>query len=138
MFLKTVTIKEAMYLSDTAWGAIKPETIKNCWTKALGGPITEDNAEEDEHEDFLGFSPELREAEKKLMTAVNSSVPIQEILVAWFTIDDDVPVASSILAKENNQDVEEDPVPVPPTRTADDAVKGLEVALEYYEHVGTK
>ena len=58
MFLKTVTIKEAMYLSDISWGAIKPETIKNCWTKALGGPITEDNAEEDEHEDFLGFSPE--------------------------------------------------------------------------------
>ena len=55
MFLKTVTIKGSMYLSDSAWGAIKPDTIKNCWTKALGGPNTEYNAEEDEHEDFLGF-----------------------------------------------------------------------------------
>ena len=68
------------------------------------------------------FSPEeLREAEQKLMTAVHStSVPVQEILVAWSTIDDDVPLASSILAKENNQEEveEEDPVPVPPTRTA--------------------
>ena len=104
MLLKTVAIKEAMYLSDTAWGAIKPETIKNCWTKALGGPIAEDNAEEDEDEDFLGFSPEeVQKAEQKLMTAVPSSVPVQEILVAWSTADDDVPVASSILAKENNQ-----------------------------------
>ena len=64
MFRKTVAIKEALYLSDTAWGATKPETIRNCWTKALGGPITEDNAEEDKHEDFLGFSPkEVREAQ---------------------------------------------------------------------------
>ena len=60
-------------------------------------------------------------------------------MVAWSTIDDDVPVASSILAKENNQEEveEEDSVPVP-TRTVDDAVKGLEVALEYYERMEDK
>uniref|UniRef100_A0A8C4RFE6 HTH CENPB-type domain-containing protein n=1 Tax=Erpetoichthys calabaricus TaxID=27687 RepID=A0A8C4RFE6_ERPCA len=121
MFLKTVRIKEALYLSESAWGAIKPETIQNCWTKALGGPITENptTVEEDEY----------------------SSVPVQEILAAWSTTDDDVPIASSILAEENhNEDEaeEEDPVPVPPTRTAGDAVKGLEVALEYYESVRDK
>ncbi|XP_028666328.1 jerky protein homolog-like [Erpetoichthys calabaricus] len=145
MFLKTVRIKEALYLSESAWGAIKPETIQNCWTKALGGPITENptTVEEDEDEDFLGFSPEeVREAEQKLMSAVHSSVPVQEILAAWSTIDDDVPIASSILAEENHnedeEEEEENPVPVPPTRTADDAVKGLEVALEYYERVGDK
>ncbi|XP_028659118.1 jerky protein homolog-like [Erpetoichthys calabaricus] len=144
MFLKTVRIKEALYLSESAWGAIKPETIQNCWTKALGGPITENptTVEEDEDEDFLGFSPEeVREAEQKLISAVHSSIPVQEILAAWSTIDDDVPIASSILAEENHnedEEEEEDPVPVPPTRTADDAVKGLEVALEYYERVGDK
>ncbi|XP_051778577.1 jerky protein homolog-like [Erpetoichthys calabaricus] len=110
MFLKTVRIKEALYLSESAWGAIKPETIQNCWTKALGGPITENptTVEEDKDEDFL---------------------------------DDDVPIASSILAEENHnedEEEEEDPVPVPSTRTADDAVKGLEVAFEYYERVGDK
>ncbi|XP_028664025.1 jerky protein homolog-like [Erpetoichthys calabaricus] len=141
IFLRTVRIKEALYLSESAWGAIKPETIQNCWTKALGGPITENptTVEDDEEEDFLGFSPEVREAEQKML-AVHSSVPVQEILAAWSTIDDDIPIASSILAEENhNEDEEEeDPVPVPPTRTADDAVKGLEVALEYYERVGDK
>ncbi|XP_028678617.1 jerky protein homolog-like [Erpetoichthys calabaricus] len=144
MFLKTVRIKEALYLSESAWGAIKPETIQNCWTKALGGPITENptTVEEDEDEDFLGFSPEeVQEAEQKLMSAVHSSVPVQEILAAWSTIDDDVPIALSILAEDNHnedEEEEEDPVPIPPTRTADDAVKGLEVALEYYERVGDK
>ncbi|XP_039623930.1 jerky protein homolog-like [Polypterus senegalus] len=118
MFLKTVRIKE------------------HC-------PITENptTVEEDEDEDLLGFSPEeVPEAEQKLISAVHSSVPVQEILAAWSTIDDDVPIASSILAEENhNEDEEEeDPVPVPPTRTADDAVKGLKVALEYYERVGDK
>ncbi|KAG1673584.1 Anoctamin-7 [Nymphon striatum] len=82
-----------------------------------------------------------REAEEKLMTGVNSSVPVKEILEAWSTIDDDIPIASSILAEENNheeEEEEEDPVPAAPTRTADDAVKGLEMALEYYERVGDK
>ena len=32
----------------------------------------------------------------------------------------------------------EDPVPVPPTRTADDLVQRLEVALGYYERLGDK
>ncbi|XP_039590582.1 jerky protein homolog-like [Polypterus senegalus] len=111
---------------------------------SLGGPITEKptTVEEDEDEDFLGFSPEeVREAEQKLMSAVHSSVPVQEILAAWSTINNDVPIASSILAEEtHNEDEEEEehPVPVPPTRTANDAVKGLEVALEYYERVGDK
>ena len=43
-------------------------------------------------------------------------------------------MASSILAKEKTKKK----IPVPPTRTADYAVKGLEVALGYYKHVRNK
>jgi len=35
-FLKTLNMKEVIYMSATAWAAVSPATIYNCWSKGLG------------------------------------------------------------------------------------------------------
>ena len=54
--MKKVNVKDAVYLGHRAWDDVTPQTIRNCWDKALSFGTTSQPAEEDN--DFEAFSME--------------------------------------------------------------------------------
>ncbi|KAL3847778.1 hypothetical protein ACJMK2_018672 [Sinanodonta woodiana] len=58
-FIKSVNLKDAIFMGGQAWKAITPKIIEGCWIKGLGAAFDvkeNNNIDSDDDSDFEGFS----------------------------------------------------------------------------------
>ncbi|XP_052233439.1 jerky protein homolog-like [Dreissena polymorpha] len=154
-FLKKLTIKEAIYMFDSAWQEVSRQTIHGCWRRALGDAIGSDEADDSDGE-FEGFSTaDVSQAEKHLADFNSfSAVDVNKSRDAfgvtddkidqWLKIDDELATTAHLTdeeivanatgacteADENNDDDEEEMEPLPAMSSI---VRGLEEGLRWLE-----
>ena len=88
--MKKVNVKDAVYLGHRAWDDVTPQTIRNCWDKALRFGTTSQPSEEDH--DFEAFSTEdIELAERKFLQGLRVSSSIASYIAEWATMDGDMP-----------------------------------------------
>lgn len=90
--LKSVSLKDAMYISQNAWSAVRSETISKCWQKVL---------EDAEHEPDEENSAELLVQQSK---SLGLNVDEDEI-TKWISIDDDEPISETLSDEQIIADV---------------------------------
>ena len=87
-YIKSLTIKDAIYLTDEAWSQVKPVSIENCWMHALRPAFTSDtpatgDEESDKEADFEGFTPTVLEtATEKLESLMEKE---QQLCDFWMS-----------------------------------------------------
>ena len=107
-FLKTLNVKEAIFILSAAWEEVTEKCIKGCWRKGLG-----DAFEIDSDSDFEGFTAEdLHQAEQNLrgqddfsptdlLDAQRAFGNIAEADVeAWLDVDADLPTTTHLTEEE--------------------------------------
>ena len=101
-------------LSETAWGRVKYEAleVRSQKTATL-------------LKKTMLFLASIEKKYERQMVAVHSSVQTQKLCAAYYNINANVLSSSSILT-----DGKEDHISAHTTTTADDAVKGSNIALE--------
>ena len=145
-FLKKMTIKDACYQLGVAWEQITAASIRATWDSALGNPFEHACPEEEEEEDFLGFTTEDVEAARAKLAAVTDTESLSDLLDTWAAIDDDLPVStpqsdSDHLEAARGEEPEEEPEETtPPTQryTLTQSLEALELLRGFYEQRGEK
>ena len=77
---KTVSGLDAAYLLDKAWRLVNPETVKNCFKKALSSEDAEDS----------NSSAEEVASETRTITELNSLVNAEDNFLESLDFDDDI------------------------------------------------
>jgi len=113
-FLKSVTVKEAIYLSGTAWDCVLQTCIERCWMKGLGDAFVTYSGEPDsesDDEDFYGFTEaDLLQAEMAMKDYLDklSSTPDNQIAVRdWLDADNLCPTYDVITDSEIIESVQQ-------------------------------
>ena len=140
VYLKSITVKDALFMAADAWDAVKPTTIRHCWEKALpeeGSPLHDDD------DDFMGFTAEeAAAAQTKFNEQLDSNTLLAELLLRWSEMDEDAPVALDTKDIEVVEEEEEEPeaattAPVLPDLpshripTASEALQGCEDVIKF-------
>jgi len=137
--LRSLTIKDAVYMVADAWKAVSQEAITNTWNKALGNPFEQPEPEEEEEEEFLGFSEqEVREACSR---ADAKAAELSTMLTTWTSCDDQEAVSAPFslddFLDEPDQEPEPEPEPIPATPlNVHKVLEASELMREWYDHVG--
>jgi len=143
-FLKAMTVKDACYYLAAAWDKVTADGIKATWDKALGNPFDHPCPEEEEEEDFFGFSAEEVEAARAKLSAEGD---ITDLLNTWAAADDDTEVSppqsvadfvQSARAASEPQEPEEpeDTTPPPQRISLAQAIEHCEALRSFSEQDG--
>ena len=113
-YLRSLNLKEAIYLLGQAWNDVTKRSINGCWNKGLGDAFQDDESDSD----FDGFAPEdVIEAEKRMKE--NEDIDLRtarevfgleiskKSLDQWTRVDDDAPTFEKLTDKEIIQQVTE-------------------------------
>ena len=143
-FVKKMNLKDMFFLTAKAWGQVTPTTISNCWDHALKGVFTADVEEDVEDDEFHGFTDEeVRKAEDKLRTMMDTDQNIESYINECATLEDDCPVHREVSDEdiikevqaevEEVEEVEETQEVETKIPSATEAAAGLQAGLQWLE-----
>ena len=101
-YLKSLTLKDAIYMTGTAWRDITESTILNCWMHALTPAFkhtsTANEIDHDsDYDQFLGFtSQEVKQAEKKLQNVLHRECRLDMLATNWPDLEVECPTAYNL------------------------------------------